>query len=78
VVSILDVETQVCMRRFEVRKGSLRSTQKFCHQTLSYVFVLFKILVQICKIISNVSIFFSDKTNHSKIYDFLNKMNGQK
>jgi hypothetical protein len=34
---------------------------------------LFKILVQICKIISHVLIFFSDKTNHKKIYDNLQK-----
>jgi hypothetical protein len=37
----------------------------------SYVwpFIFFKILVQICKIICQVSIFFSDKTNHNKVYD---------
>jgi hypothetical protein len=32
-------------------------------------FILFKISVQISKIISHISIFFSDKTIHNKIYD---------
>jgi hypothetical protein len=32
-------------------------------------FILFKILVQICKIISYVWTLFSDKINHNKIYD---------
>jgi inhibitor of KinA sporulation pathway (predicted exonuclease) len=32
-------------------------------------FILFKILAQICKIVSHVSIFLCDKTNHNKIYD---------
>jgi hypothetical protein len=48
-----------------------------CHRLFfSYIwpFVLFTILVQVCKFISHVSIFFSDKTNHNKIYDiFLKK-----
>jgi uncharacterized membrane protein (DUF373 family) len=35
-------------------------------------FVLFKILIQICKIISYISTFFRNKTNHNKIYDFYN------
>jgi hypothetical protein len=33
--------------------------------------VLFKILVKICKIISYVLIFLSDKINYNKIYDIL-------
>jgi hypothetical protein len=51
---------------------------------LSYVwpFVLFKIFIQICNIISCVWTLFSKKTNHNKIYNnfknILNKMNGQK
>jgi hypothetical protein len=38
---------------------------------LCYVlsFILFKILIQICKIISYISISFSDKTHYNKIYD---------
>jgi hypothetical protein len=40
-----------------------------------------KILIPIYKIISHISNFFSDKSNHNKIYDnylfFLNKMNDQ-
>jgi hypothetical protein len=41
-------------------------------------FILLKILIQIYNIISSISIFFSNKINHNKIYDFykniLNKM----
>jgi hypothetical protein len=33
------------------------------------LFILFKKLVQICKIISHILIFFNDKTNYNKIYD---------
>jgi hypothetical protein len=44
-------------------------------------FVLFKILIQIFKMICYISNFFSNKINHNKIYDFskniLNKTNGQ-
>jgi hypothetical protein len=40
-----------------------------------------KILIPIYKIVSHISNFFSDKSNHNKIYDnyliFLNKMNDQ-
>jgi hypothetical protein len=43
--------------------------------SFSYIwsFVLFKILVKICKIINHVSIFFSDKTNHNNIWWFFLK-----
>jgi hypothetical protein len=41
----------------------------------------FKILVEICKIISHGSILFSDKMNQNKLYDIyflkMNKTNGQ-
>jgi hypothetical protein len=62
---------------------SLRSQIIVAIDFLNYVwlFVLFKIFIQMCKIISCVWFFFINKTNHSKIYDnfliFLNKMNGQ-
>jgi hypothetical protein len=35
--------------------------------------ILFKILIQICKIISHVPIFLSDKTNYNKIYNIFLK-----
>jgi hypothetical protein len=39
-----------------------------------WLFVLFKILIPIYKIISHISNFFSDKSNHNKVYDnFFNK-----
>jgi hypothetical protein len=46
-----------------------------------WLFILFKILIQIFKIICYISNFFSNKTNHNKIYEFskniLNKTNDQ-
>jgi hypothetical protein len=42
---------------------------------LCFTAVLFKILVQICKIIRLHSIFFNDKMNHNIIYDFFEVKN---
>jgi hypothetical protein len=44
--------------------------------TFHYVwpFVLFKVLIKTCKIISYISTFFSNKINHNRIYHFYNKI----
>jgi hypothetical protein len=61
---------------------SLRSQIVVAVDFLNYVwsFVLLKIFIQICKLISFIWTFFINKINHSKIYDkslnFLNKMKG--
>jgi ABC-type uncharacterized transport system permease subunit len=51
----------------------------FLHHVLP--FILFKIIIQICKIMSYILAFFSNKPNHNKIHDFykniLNKINDQ-
>jgi hypothetical protein len=53
----------------------------YCHKTVSLtIHLLFKIVILIYKIISHISNFFSDKSNHNKMYDqfyFFNKMNDQ-
>jgi hypothetical protein len=37
--------------------------------------VFFKIVIQICEIISYIPILFSNKTNYDKIYGFIKKLN---
>jgi hypothetical protein len=46
------------------------------HYFFNYIllFILFKIFVQIYKIVSHVLIFFSDKINYNKIYVILKKI----